>query len=112
MKTNKMKDIVIEQDVNPEVDKPSKRKQLDVNRAGSEKPESDSFDWEFQSSPLVPCGSGGKPVLTGGNDKYNVNEGETVFVTVNLEADPVPTTEQIEWIKDGAKDMSVFPRCR
>ena len=105
-----MKDIVIEQDVNPEVDKPSKRKQLD--RAGSEKPESDTFDWEFQSSPLVPCGSGGKPVLTGGNDKYNVNEGETGFVTLNLEADPVPAPEQIEWIKGGAKDMSVFPRCK
>ena len=110
MKTDKMKDIVIEQDVNPEVDKPSKRKQLDVNRAGSEKPEGDAIDWEFQSSPLVPCG--GKPSLKGGNDKHNVNEGETVFVTVSIEADPMPTTEQIEWIKDGAKDMSVFPRCR
>ena len=29
-----MKDIVIEQDVNPEVDKPSKKKQLDVAAAG------------------------------------------------------------------------------
>ena len=106
-----MKDIVIEQDLNPEVDKPSKRKQLDVTRGGSEKPDGETFDWDFQSIPLEPCGSG-KPVLTGGNDKYNVNEGETVFVTVSLEADPVPTTEQIEWIKDGAKDMSVFPRCR
>lgn len=107
-----MKDIVIEQDLNPEVDKPSKRKQLDVTRGGSEKPDVETFDWEFQSIPLKPCGSGGKPVVTGGNDKYNVNEGETVFVTVSLEADPVPTTDQIEWIKDGAKDMSVFPRCR
>ena len=35
-----------------------------------------------------------------------------MFVTLNLEADPVPTAEQIEWIKDGAKDMSVFPRCK
>ena len=44
-------------------------------------------------------------------DKYNVNEGETVFVTLKLEPeDPIPTTEQIEWIKNGSKDMSVFPR--
>ena len=54
----------------------------------------------------------GKPSLSGGNDKYNVNEGETVWVTLNIEADPVPSPEQIEWIKGGAKDMSVFPRCK
>ena len=46
-------------------------------------------------------------------DKYNVNEGETVFVTLKLEpGDPIPTSEQIEWIKNGSKDMSVFPRCK
>ena len=105
-----MKDIVIEQDVNPEVDKPSKRKQLDVG-AGGAGGEPAAIDWETESTPLEPRGPG-KPSLGGGNDKYNVNEGETVFVTLNLEADPVPTPEQIEWIKDGAKDMSVFPRCR
>ena len=54
----------------------------------------------------------GKPKFLGPfEDKYNVNEGETVFVTLKLEpGDPVPTSEQIEWIKNGAKDMSVFPR--
>ena len=107
-----MKDIVIEQDVNPEVDKPSKRKQLDVG--GGDKDGGGGgggIDWETESVPLEPRGPG-KPALSGGNDKYNVNEGETVFVTLNIEADPVPTAEQIEWIKDGAKDMSVFPRCR
>ena len=106
-----MKDIVIEQDLNPEVDKPSKRKQLDVGRAGSqEKDAAVEMDWDKESTPLVPCG--GKPTFSGGTDKYNVNEGETVFVSVKLEADPVPTPEQIEWIKGGAKDMSVFPRCK
>ena len=104
------KDIVIEQDVNPEVDKPSKRKQLDVGGGGGGAADP-ALDWDFESIPLEPRGAG-KPVLTGGNDKYNCNEGETVFVTVNIEADPVPTQEQIEWIKDGAKDMSVFPRCK
>ena len=44
-------------------------------------------------------------------DKYNVNENETIFVTLKLEpGDPIPTSEQIEWIKNGSKDMSVFPR--
>ena len=46
-------------------------------------------------------------------DKYNVNENETIFVTLKLEpGDPIPTSEQIEWIKNGSKDMSVFPRSR
>lgn len=43
-------------------------------------------------------------------DKYNVNENETIFVTLKVECDPVPTAEGIEWIKNGSKDMSVFPR--
>ena len=109
-----MKDIVIEQDINPEVDKPSKRKQLDVgrgSRAGSqEKDAAPTIDWEQESTPLVPCG--GAPKFLGGEDKHNVNEGETIFVTFKVEADPVPGPDQIEWIKGGAKDMSVFPRCK
>ena len=24
----------------------------------------------------------------------------------------IPTSEQVEWIKSGSKDMSVFPRCK
>ena len=55
--------------------------------------------------------SGAPKFLGPFEDKYNVNEGETVFVTLKLEpGDPIPTTEQIEWIKNGSKDMSVFPR--
>ena len=93
-----MKDIVIEQDLNPEVDKPSKRRQLDGGRSSQEKETANTIDWDFESTPLVPCG--GAPKFFGGEDKHNVNEGETVFVTINIEADPIPTQEQIEWIKD------------
>ena len=57
--------------------------------------------------PFIP----GKPKFLGPfEDKYNVNENETIFVTLRVECDPVPTPEGIEWIKNGAKDMSVFPR--
>jgi len=68
------------------------------------------MDWETESTPLQP--TPGAPKFLGPfEDKYNVNEGETVFVTLKLEpGDPVPTSEQIEWIKNGSKDMSVFPR--
>eukprot|EP00091_Calanus_sinicus_P021306 TRINITY_DN6238_c0_g1_i1.p1 TRINITY_DN6238_c0_g1~~TRINITY_DN6238_c0_g1_i1.p1 ORF type:complete len:172 (-),score=40.32 TRINITY_DN6238_c0_g1_i1:134-592(-) len=100
----KMKDIVIEQDLNPEVDKPSKRKQLDVGRAGSQERDAvQAMDWDTESTPLVPCG--GAPKFFGGEDKHNCNEGETIFVTFKIEADPVPGPDQIEWIKGGAKDM-------
>ena len=51
-----MKDIVVEQDVNPEVDKPSKKKQLDVG-AGKEA-SAPAMDWDTPSIPLVPRGSG------------------------------------------------------
>ena len=51
-----MKDIVVEQDVNPEVDKPSKKKQLDVG-AGKDA-SAPTMDWDFVSIPLEPRGPG------------------------------------------------------
>lgn len=51
-----MKDIVVEQDVNPEVDKPSKKKQLDVG-AGKDA-SAPAMDWDSVSIPLEPRGPG------------------------------------------------------
>ena len=51
-----MKDIVVEQDVNPEVDKPSKKKQLDVGAGKAEA--APAMDWDTESTPLVPRGPG------------------------------------------------------
>ena len=51
-----MKDIVVEQDVNPEVDKPSKKKQLDVGAGKAET--APAMDWDTASIPLVPRGPG------------------------------------------------------
>ena len=51
-----MKDIVVEQDVNPEVDKPSKKKQLDVGAGKAEA--APAMDWDTASIPLVPRGPG------------------------------------------------------
>ena len=51
-----MKDIVVEQDVNPEVDKPSKKKQLDVG-AGKDA-SAPTMDWDSVSIPLEPRGPG------------------------------------------------------
>ena len=56
-----MKDIVVEQDVNPEVDKPSKKKQLDVG-AGKDA-SAPAMDWDTASIPLVPRGPGVKSRL-------------------------------------------------
>ena len=66
-----MKDIVVEEVVNPDVDKPSKKKTLDIG--GQDKPTAPALEWDAESTPLVPRGPG-KPALSGGNDKYNVNE--------------------------------------
>ena len=44
-----MKDIVVEQDVNPEVDKPSKKKQLDVGAGKAEA--APAMDWDTESIP-------------------------------------------------------------
>ena len=60
---------------------------------------------------LINVNTGAPSFVGPFEDKYNVNENETIFVTLKLEpGDPIPTSEQIEWIKNGSKDMSVFPR--
>ena len=101
--------------MNPEVDKPGKRKKLDTaGRAGSEDKDGGGtvVDWEMESSPLTA--TPGKPkFLPGQEDKQNVSEGETIFVTLKVEpGESPPAGDQIEWVKNGAKDMSVFPRCK
>ena len=47
---------MVEQDVNPEVDKPSKKKQLDVG-AGKDA-SAPAMDWDSVSIPLEPRGPG------------------------------------------------------
>ena len=55
-----MKDIVVTEDLNPEVDKPGKRKKLDAGKAGSEEKEVAAVvDWDQESTPLTPAG--GRP---------------------------------------------------
>ena len=51
-----MKDIVVTEDLNPEVDKPGKRKKLDAGKAGSEEKEVAAVDWDTESTPLTPAG--------------------------------------------------------
>ena len=58
-----MKDIVVEQDVNPEVDKPSKKKQLDVEGGGKDVAGS-AMDWETASTPLEPASRASAAAMT------------------------------------------------
>ncbi len=48
-----MKDIVVEEDLNPEVDKPGRRMKLDA-RAQSVEKEMPDIDWDKESVPLQP----------------------------------------------------------
>ena len=58
-----MKDIVVTEDLNPEVDKPGKRKKLDAGKAGSEEKDVAAVvDWDQESTPLTPAGGRHKTV--------------------------------------------------
>jgi hypothetical protein len=48
-----VKDIVVEEDLNPEVDKPGRRMKLDA-RAQSVEKEMPDIDWDKESVPLQP----------------------------------------------------------
>ena len=49
-----VKDIVVEEDLNPEVDKPGRRMRLDAARNTSVEKEMPDIDWDKESVPLVP----------------------------------------------------------
>ena len=49
-----VKDIVVEEDLNPEVDKPGRRMRLDAARNTSVEKEMPDIDWDKGSVPLVP----------------------------------------------------------
>ena len=46
---------MIEEDLNPDVDKPGRRKKLDA-RGGSQEKELPEVDWDKESVPLLPTG--------------------------------------------------------
>ena len=48
-----VKDIVVEEDLNPEVDKPGRRMKLDARNVSVEK-EMPDIDWDKESVPLEP----------------------------------------------------------
>ena len=51
-----VKDIVTEEDLNPDVDKPGRRKKLDAARGGSQEKELPEVDWDKESVPLIQTG--------------------------------------------------------
>ena len=59
-------------------------------------------DWDRESTPLKPKGGDAK-FLPKQLEKFSGEEGENIFVQLEVEGDPVP---KIEWFK-GFKDLSM-----
>ena len=66
-----VKDIVVEEDLNPEVDKPGRRMRLDAARNTSVEKEMPDIDWDKDSVPLVPT-----PGISRNFTLYNVYKGK------------------------------------
>ena len=64
-----------------------------------------AWDWENDSIPLEPKGSG-PPKFIAPGDKHTANEGDTTYVVFTVEGNPAP---DIVWNK-GFKDLSSDPR--